>query len=312
MKTVSLIIPFHNRASFLPRTLQSVLCQTYRPLELLLVDNASTDGSRSLAEAFAQKYSVEDFTVRLLSEPERGAARARNAGLRVAAGDFCYFFDSDDVLSRDYLTRAVEDMERTESDVVGCYTTMVWPDGRRKERRYVKLPTATDQILSAQLSTQSIFWRTEYLRCLGGWNEHLPLWNDWELGVRLLLSRPKMSWLGDKAFHLVLQHDESLTGKNLASSADKIVLALRAVKDLVKEQNENRWALLSALKMRCAIVAGQIGRQGSPVGAERVLDVMRDEPLPQKNIFAASALYHYARCGGHGAWRIARVLGKRA
>lgn len=308
MKTVSLIIPYYNRVSFLPQTLQSVQRQTYRPIELLLVDNGSTDGSCSLAEAFAQKHSEKDFTVRLLSEPERGAARARNAGLKAATGTFCYFFDSDDVLSPDFLSLAVSEMERSGSDVVGCFTTMVWPNGLKRERRYVKMPTVTDQILSAQLSTQSVFWQTAYLRRLGGWNEQLPLWNDWELGVRLMLSRPRMSWLGEKSFHLVLQHDESLTGKNLASSADKIVKALQTVKQLVEVQEKEKMRFLTALKLRCAIVAGQVAWQGGKNSSQRILDVMKAVSVPQWTAFASSALYLYARCGGHGAWRIARLL----
>lgn len=310
MKTVSLIIPYYNRVSLLPRTLQSVLQQTYRPLELLLVDNGSTDGSRSLTEDFAQRHSERDFTVRLLSEPGQGAARARNTGLKAATGTFCYFFDSDDVLSPDFLPLAVGEMERSGSDVAGCFTTMVWPDGRQKERRYVKLPTVSAQILSAQLSTQSVFWQTEYLRRLGGWNERLPLWNDWELGVRLMLSRPKMSWIGDRSFHLVLQHDESLTGKNLASSAENIVKALQTVKALLKNQDEDRKHLLTALKLRCAIVAGQVENQGRTEASRRILNVMNDEPLPHWTAFAAAVLYYYARYGGHGAWHIAQVLCK--
>lgn len=306
MKTVSLIIPYYNRAAFLPRTLQSVLRQTYRPLELLLVDNGSTDGSRPLAEAFAQKHSEKDFTVCLLSEPELGAARARNTGLKVATGEYCYFFDSDDIFSSDFLSDAVRTMERTGSDVAGCFTTMVWPDGRRKERRYVKRPTVVDQILSAQLSTQSVFWRTGYARSLGGWNEALPLWNDWEMGVRLMLSQPKMAWISNDNYHLILQHDVSLTGHSLAARADGVVLALQAVRQQIRRAEQEPGRLSAALTMRCAIVAGQVAREGNVAGARRIRSVMDDTPLSVLVSKVSAFLYRYARCGGRAAWRLAR------
>ena len=81
MKRVSIIIPYYNRERLLERTLQSVKRQTYRPVEIILVDNASTDHSVAVARRF--KEEAEDgMTVHLMRENTPGAAAARNCGLQ--------------------------------------------------------------------------------------------------------------------------------------------------------------------------------------------------------------------------------------
>ena len=106
MKRVSIIIPYYNRERLLERTLRSVKRQTYRPVEIILVDNASTDHSAAVARRF--KEEAEDgMTVHLLRENTPGAAAARNCGLRAAQGEYVYFFDSDDELSEDFLVLAM-------------------------------------------------------------------------------------------------------------------------------------------------------------------------------------------------------------
>jgi glycosyltransferase involved in cell wall biosynthesis len=88
---VSVIIPTHNRETVLPRALQSALGQTYRNLEIVVVDDASTDRTRELLRA------IPDRRLRLLEHQERrGASAARNTGLRSCQGEYVSFLDSDD------------------------------------------------------------------------------------------------------------------------------------------------------------------------------------------------------------------------
>jgi len=89
---VSIIIPCHNAAPWLAETLDSALAQTWPNREVILVDDGSTDGSAAIARGFASRG------VRLLSQPNRGAAAARNAGLAAATGALIQFLDADDLL----------------------------------------------------------------------------------------------------------------------------------------------------------------------------------------------------------------------
>lgn len=91
MSFFTVVIPYFNRESFLPRTLDSIAAQTFRPVELILVNNTSTDASERICREFAQKYDRPDFHVILASNNTPGAAHARNTGLRLAKGKWISF-----------------------------------------------------------------------------------------------------------------------------------------------------------------------------------------------------------------------------
>jgi glycosyltransferase involved in cell wall biosynthesis len=116
MKTplVSCIVPVFNGERYLRETLESILGQTYGPLEAIVADDGSTDDTRAVVEAF-------DGRVRYLHQPNGGHAAARNLGLRAAQGDAVAFLDADDLWHPEKLERqAVRFRERPELDV--CIT----------------------------------------------------------------------------------------------------------------------------------------------------------------------------------------------
>src|SRR6478736_3287941 len=88
----SVVIPTYNRASTLPRAIRSVLEQTYADVELVIVDDGSTDDTAEVVGAFA------DARITYLRQTNRGVSAARNAGAAAATGDFIVFLDSDDQL----------------------------------------------------------------------------------------------------------------------------------------------------------------------------------------------------------------------
>jgi glycosyltransferase involved in cell wall biosynthesis len=96
-KLVSVVVPAYNCERYLPEALESILVQTYRPIEIIVVDDGSTDGSRDSAERFVPP-------VRYWRQPHRGAAAARNRGVDLATGDFLAFLDADDLWAEDKLT----------------------------------------------------------------------------------------------------------------------------------------------------------------------------------------------------------------
>ncbi len=94
MTSVSVIIPAYNSASTIIRALQSVVAQTLAPLEIIVVDDASTDTTRDLVTTFASSSS---FPVRVLTQTTNsGPSAARNAGWDTAVGDYIAFLDADD------------------------------------------------------------------------------------------------------------------------------------------------------------------------------------------------------------------------
>lgn len=305
MSLFSVIIPYHNRETFLPRTLKSVAAQTLRPLQLILVNNGSTDASERICRTFAETHNRPEFQIILLTDKTRGAAHARNTGLAATTGTWVSFFDSDDEMSPDFLQKMKAVFERENCDVIAAATRMVFADSREKVRSVRYTTSVADQILTGMLSTQSVTMRTDFARRIGGWNEGLRTWDDWEWGVRILLARPALFWMKGEAFHRIHQHHDSLTGVSFSSTYEQIKKAFAAVGGLLEGDRPVHRKGCVALCLRKAILAGHLAKEKAMEPAREVLaDSLSSAGSKTLRIFC-SLLYRYTRAGGKGSWMIA-------
>lgn len=114
---ITVIVPIYNGEDFLDRCVRSILGQTYKNLEVLLIDGGSTDNTAQLCRSFCEK----DKRVHFLPEKENlGVSASRNHGLREAKGAYITFVDADDWLKKDCLERLSEDIRDTGAQVAGC------------------------------------------------------------------------------------------------------------------------------------------------------------------------------------------------
>jgi len=142
---VSCIVPVFNGELYLREALDSILEQTYRPLEVIVVDDGSTDGTRKIATSFGSR-------VQYVQQENRGYSEAKNTGLRVARGGFIAFLDADDLWRPEKLERQLFRLrERPEIDLCFSRFQSFWmPELADEERRY------KDDCLSQPSSAWSI------------------------------------------------------------------------------------------------------------------------------------------------------------
>lgn len=114
---VSVIVPFYNSAATLPACLESLRAQTLKRLEIILVDDGSSDDSLDIAKAFAEGY---EGSCTVLSQDNKGPSAARNKGLDVATGEFVAFVDSDDTVDPFIYEKMAKNADRYKSDIVSC------------------------------------------------------------------------------------------------------------------------------------------------------------------------------------------------
>ena len=101
---VSIIIPIYNTASFLGTCLDSILEQTHQNLEIILVNDGSTDDTAKIIDAYAKK----DKRIKAIHQENHGQSAARNAGIKLATGDYISFIDSDDTVKPNFITELLE------------------------------------------------------------------------------------------------------------------------------------------------------------------------------------------------------------
>lgn len=113
---ISVLVPLYNVEPYLPECLDSVVGQTYRNLEIILVDDGSTDQSGAICDAYAAK----DDRIRVIHQKNAGVAAARTAGLRAVTGNYIAWVDSDDVCAPDMLEYLYEGLTEHQADMSQC------------------------------------------------------------------------------------------------------------------------------------------------------------------------------------------------
>lgn len=208
---VSVIIPTYNRARLVPGAIDSVLGQTYRNLELILVDDGSTDDTAEVLAGYGDK-------IRVVRQKNAGPAIARNRGIAVATGEIIAFLDSDDQWLPTKLERQVESLEAAGPDATCCLCncTVLYANGG-KTTTFAIADTIPDCATGLWLNpvavllnrfvmfNQAIAIRREVLERVGYFDETLRFGEDYELPFRLALEGP-WTILRDE---LVVYHEAS-------------------------------------------------------------------------------------------------------
>ncbi|MBR6126509.1 glycosyltransferase [bacterium] len=121
MEKISVVIPVYNSEKYLRECLDSVLSQTYNNLEIICVNDGSTDNSLDILKEYAEK----DGRIAIIDKENQGAATARNAGLKKATGEYVIFFDSDDYMSNNTLEELYKSSKENDADVTICKTNNI-------------------------------------------------------------------------------------------------------------------------------------------------------------------------------------------
>lgn len=300
---MSVVIPVRNREHLIERCLDSVKAQTWCPIRLIVVDNGSTDNTRRVVEDWISRNEENGFQVSLVGESKPGAAIARNRGLKEVDTDFMLFFDSDDMMRHDLIENVMLEFSRCANIDLVYWKSIV--KGNNADR--LKKFTLTDQwkchIYHALLCTQCFAVRTSFFKEAGCWDISLPCWNDWELGIRLLLGNPKMVGI-DKVLAEIYPQKESITGENFYSKAGDWERAIDMAERNVEQSGryDADW-LIDMINYRRAILAAHYKREKRPDLAKPLLRKAlshRTLSLPRK--WLLKLLYHYTALGGRGAY----------
>lgn len=296
---ITIVIPVYNRADVVTRTLDSAVAQTVRPLEIVLVDNASTDDSLAVVTRWAEANADSDLRVRILREPKPGACCARNAGLAVVDTEWTMFFDSDDVMTPDHVERSLATLAaHPDADIICWDFCLLQPDGRRKRHSFITRDVLYNNVMHSSFSTMRYMARTEHFRRVGGWLEGARMFDDCELGVRLLATNPRIVHAGRRFTVYVYATPESITNTAEGRVA-RMKVALDAIADNLGPRRRH-WADLQRL-----IMTSTWARR-DPEAPAVAADILAAQPLGRRLLWRL--LYRYSLAGGRGVARIYRLL----
>ncbi|MCR5206248.1 MAG: glycosyltransferase [Lachnospiraceae bacterium] len=151
---VSIIIPVYNVLPYLKESIDSAINQTYKDIEIIIVDDGSDDGSESVCDMYKK-----DSRVKVVHQKNQGLSSARNTGLDIATGDYIAFLDSDDIFLPEMIQTMLEGIEKSNSDIAVCGYNKVNSKGNLTGKKSKKL-----QCL--QIEKEETITKEEAVRCL--------------------------------------------------------------------------------------------------------------------------------------------------
>lgn len=302
----SVIVPVYNREHLIVGTLNSIKNQTYRPIELVIVDDGSSDESaRVISEWLAANQVPDSFEVRYLYQENAGVASARNYGLRESEGEYVYFLDSDDRVYPDALLKVAEAFNREQADMVltgydiadeetGSVTASIYGCPGKKQLEHV----IKGEVCVVTLRS---FFKRSLLEATGYWNETMSMSEDTEfiqralclskhpVGIRDIVASLRRGGIDHRSFDYnqpCRVHCNELFLSNVLSREDVSIDMKRAlVSKMARLSCKLRLMGERSLAKRCTLAALSAKIQRTPALHFRLL--LCQTGLPGSLLFAA-------------------------
>jgi hypothetical protein len=282
---VSVIIPTFNREDVIANAIESALVQTYKNLEVIVIDDGSTDNTESKLACLREK-------IRYVKQGNRGPSAARNRGIQIARGEILAFLDSDDLWSANKIQRQVAVLEKAGNDVPCCLCNATLRADRSHDTESFAVaeivpPVEEGLWLNPEeiFATRFVFFnqavavRKWALDSVGGFDESLWFLEDWDLALRLsvlgpwgFIRQPLATWNPNGTESLVTKANRDPVALKQAA----VQVHQRALQIAVRQSSKLRKLHSAKLKStRRELAALRMGRNARPVAASvsRVLQV---------------------------------------
>ena len=253
---ISVIVPVHNAAELLPRCVESILRQSYRALEIILINDGSTDGSGEVCD----RYKQDDERVQVIHQENAGVSAARNAGLDAARGEWIGFVDADDWIEPEMFEKLRGAVLENKKNVAVCRHADYRSGIRISKKRCLKAPgvlsqeTALWHLLSYRYY-EGYLWNKLYNRsliqkCKMRLDEDIHFCEDALFNIQLFQHTDGISYLPDILYHHCINKGSAMVSYN-----HKRMTELEAWRKIVSLAAPMCGKLLKAAKCRYAEAA---------------------------------------------------------
>ena len=260
--TISVIVPVYNVEEYLPRCLESILGQTYRDLQVILVDDGSTDGSSRLCAEFAER----DPRIECIRTSNSGVSAARNRGLEAAKGRWIGFVDADDYIEAGFYETLVTHLTHSDKQIVCCGVRAEDTEGNRIERfKGRRFPAGEqdfdrDDALLRYLNpdTRILYWAVwnklysaELLKGIAFENGRV-IAEDFDFTLRCFLRSNGLRYIPDELYHYLVRPGSAITGSRFSkNSFDGMFFMDRAVREIQRTG-------IGGEVIKCALIGREI------------------------------------------------------
>lgn len=199
--SIAVVIPCYNAETFIRQAIQSAIDQKYPALEIIVVDDGSTDGTAEIVKSFGDRVILE-------SSANRGGCHARNLGTALTKAEFVLYLDADDYLHGKYLLQLSMAADAAPDVIIGAvlYFPELALSGPMSYATHENAHSLLCSYLRGFLQTSGFLWRRSFIQNYGGWKEGLSVYQDVDLGIRMLLKSPKVAYPEIENAYAVYRH----------------------------------------------------------------------------------------------------------
>ena len=239
---ISIIIPTYNRANLITQSVQSVLNQTYKNIEIIVIDDGSTDNTQKIIN------KINDKRIRYIKfNKNNGASYARNIGIKIAQGKYISFQDSDDLLNNKKLEKQVKNLKKNKSCLDFCKFSIHINDSYNVvfPSNYTEINISNKQLYDELLdkgnfiSTQSILVKKSYIQKYL-FDINLPRLQDYDLVLRII-PKVKVSYTNEILLDIYHQND------SISNSPLKMKKAIKILKKNYKHNSKQKQIFMKYL-----------------------------------------------------------------
>ena len=256
MSKISVIMPIYNCEKYLDQSISSVLNQTYKKLELILINDGSTDGSLDICK----KYEQQDSRVRLISKRNEGVSASRNEGLRICTGEYITFIDADDYIDICMYECMIKQFENSTIDFVLCDYIEVDEEGKHRE-----ISNNTTGIFNRDYFLNRIYYKVNIT--FNVWNVvfkrnvikdlkfdlNISLGED-NLFVLRVLQKCSKGMMIDKCLYYYVQHKDSAFHQiRVTETVMSSLIADKKQLQILKEENKKMYNYCRHILIRDAV-----------------------------------------------------------
>lgn len=251
---ISIIVPVYNVENYLARCIDSILIQSFKNFEIILVNDGSTDNSLNICK----KYANRNRRIKLVSQDNKGLSAARNTGLRFAMGKYVCFVDSDDFIEKDYLLLLLNNIKKYNSDISMCEYYLT--DDKGKQYSVEEFNEPRNVVALSGKEVFSYFYKDNYVPNVVAWNKIYKkvlfdnikfkegcYFEDEIIALPLFYKAKKVSFVKKPLYNYVQRQGSIMsTPLNLKKVQDRILMYKERINFF--EKNEDRVMYRSAVQ----------------------------------------------------------------
>ncbi len=184
MDKISIIIPVYNTGKYLAECLDSVIKQTFKDIEIICVNDGSTDNSQQILNSYAKK----DQRIKVIEQKNQGVVSARNLGVKQAKYDLIFPLDSDDIIAPDTLEKLYTSLKYGYGDIITCRVMMF---GNKNGELILPKPIKRNMVIDNCLVSAALFKKSDFFESGGYSSEYDTALEDYDLWLNLVFNHNK-------------------------------------------------------------------------------------------------------------------------